>query len=117
MNLIKKSLRPSRLKNESGAILILVAVLSLVMMIIALGIISLNASQAISHEHQVDRVKASQLAKGIWWLQYSNQFLGGNAADGIETIDGKPYTFNIIADPIADSGPNETETFTVQIQY
>lgn len=103
-------------KNESGALLITVSVLSLVMMIIALGIISLSTSQSISNQHQIERLKADQLAEGAWWFKYSGQIAGSTINPPSETIDGKTYTVTI-SPPVVDTGPNSTDTYAIQIQY
>jgi len=102
--------------KESGAILITVSVLSLVMMIIALGIISLSTSQSITNQHQIERIKADQFAEGAWWFKYSGQIVGSGANPSSETIDGKTYTITINA-PTVDTGPYSTETYSVQVQY
>jgi len=102
--------------NESGFILITVSVLSLVMMIIALGVISLSTSQSISNQHQIERIKANQLAEGAWSFKYSGQIAGSTINPNSETIDGKTYTVTINP-PTADTGPFSTETYSIQVQY
>ena len=103
-------------KNNSGFILIAISVLSLGMMIIALGIISLTASQSISNQHQVDRIKADQLISGAWWFQYTKENSGGSSSLTTQILDGKTYTITINP-PTNGTGPNGTKTYTLQISY
>ncbi len=102
--------------NNSGMILIAVSVLTLSMMIITIGIISLGTSQSISNQHQVDRIKADQLATGAWWFQYENQVKGTSATLTSQSLDGKTYTISIGA-PSVGTGPNGTNTYAIQISY
>lgn len=110
--------------NEQGAILITVAVLTLIMMILVVSVISLNVSQIKSNRHQAERIKAEQLAKQVFWENYTSLSATGNTAypdDGTPqppvTIDGKTYIFRltrILPDPDPATG---TTRFDVQVDY
>ena len=109
-----------RNKNESGIVLVTVLMLSVVMMILAVGIIGTNVSAVTSGQRQIDRIKSEQLAKGAAWVRYS-KFIA-NPADTspsslYETIDGKMFT---LMDQDVGPGPGALSTCrtrTFQVSY
>ena len=87
-------------------------------MIVTIGVISTNYSQSIYSQHQIDRIKAEQLAKGVAWYNYINRsFTGttGYAPGDHEVIDGK--TYNITITENLGTGPQGTDIYDIQIDY
>ncbi|HOW36243.1 MAG TPA: hypothetical protein PL155_07505 [Candidatus Omnitrophota bacterium] len=110
--------------NENGAILITVAVLTLVMMILVVSVISLNVSQIKTNRHQAQRIKAEQIAKQIFWQNYSSLSLTGsplNPLTGIINIpiNGGPSTeaYEYTITPTPGAGPGGTDVYAVDVQY
>ncbi len=102
------------LKNDnSGFVIVAVIVLSIVMMIFAIGIISLNSSSAISTQHQIDRLKLEQLGKGAHWANYMSMATSGNPISSLNaTMDGKSYSVSV--NP-GGTGPNSTTTYDYDV--
>lgn len=102
--------------DESGVVLILVLVISVVMMIFAVGMVALNASQAISTQHQIDRIKAEQLAKGAHWVNYMGLVeLGTTLEAPPETLDGKDFSVSLTESPA--TGPLGSDSYQFTIQF
>ena len=78
-------------------------------MIYSIGILTRGASQVLSSEDQVDRIKAEQLAIGAYAKTYTDLTYGG-ALPGTftETLDGKVY--NVTVANNGATGPNNTNT-------
>ena len=89
--------QPHRLERREGIVLVTVVIMTMVMMILAVAIMSANSNQSLSNQHQVERIKAEQLAKGAFWYNYmSLAVLNSTATPPAETLDLKLYTVNII---------------------
>lgn len=91
-------------ERESGIVLITVVIMSLILMIFAVSLLSINANQFYAVQHQIDRIKAEQLSKGAFWFAYMNNFSNRDPANAAnwppaETLDNKRYTMNIIVTP------------------
>ena len=109
MNPLKK------LNNNEGVVLITVLTVVIVMMILAVSLISVTVSQNISNQHQIERIQAEQVAKGIMWNNYMNLYPGGGAVGpGTITLDGRNYDYTITPGPL-NTGPNGTDPFTIQV--
>ena len=105
-------------KNETGIVMVTVLALSIMMAVMALGVLSLNVSQVKMDEQQVDRIKAQQLALGAWAVAYSNMTQGGSTNNMIlsEVLDGQ--TYNVSVNPSTpNSGPNVTDPYQINITY
>lgn len=94
--------RPLNLKmknTDSGVVLVTVVIITFVMMILVIGLLSAHVNQSTSTEHQVERIKAEELAKGVMWMNHmylstvttANSFPGTITA----TMDGKAYTSSV----------------------
>ena len=82
--------------NDSGFVIVAVIIITLVMLVIAVGIVSLNSSSAISTQHQIDRIKMEQLGKGALWVNYMSLLQSGTPITGINAeMDGKTYTVTV----------------------
>ena len=84
-----------KIKNtESGIVLVTVLMMSVVMMILAIGIIETNVSSVLSGQKQIDRIKSDQMTRGAAWLRYS-QYIANSADLATTTVtqnlDGKNY--------------------------
>ena len=109
------SLYFKRLQNKSGIVLVAIIVVTLVMSILAIGIMSTNLNQAFSSKTQVDRIRAEELAKGAFWFNFTSlRDLGTSAVPPTETIDGITYTFNRTSTGV---GPNGTTPQDIQVDW
>jgi uncharacterized membrane protein len=96
-------------------VMLTVIMVVMVMMIMAVGIVSRNTSQAVQSQNIVEQIKAEQLAKGAYWLWYTEKNGGAELPNFTEDIDGKTYTVTF-ADP-GGAGPNDTDARSVQVSY
>ncbi|MFA5060223.1 MAG: hypothetical protein WC676_06300 [Candidatus Omnitrophota bacterium] len=101
--------------NKSGIVLITVVIIIFTLMILAVGLLSTNTNQALMSQHQIDRIKAEQLAKGAFWYNYHNLTASAGALPPppTETMDGK--TYSITQTNSVGTGPNGTDTFSFQV--
>ena len=101
-------------KNRSGIILITVLIISLVMAILAIGILSLNVTQVMTGEDVTRSMTAEYFGRMLLWMIYSNNLSGRPISDSaVETIGGTTYSANIIAIP---NPPNPTR-YNIIINY
>ncbi len=109
----------SKKLKESGMVLITVVIIVSVLMILTVGLLNLNVSATLSNQHQIDRIKAEQFAKGAFWVGYMNKIVNDTDLDGTTlttTLDGKALTANITSAG-AGTGPYGTESFNVHVAY
>ena len=116
INLVRKNFFSNGV-NNSGVVLITVIMLILAMMTLALGLLSALASQGVFGQHQIDRIKAEQLAQGIFWYEYIRQVTGSaNPVPAQIQLDGK--TFDIAVTPTLGGGPGgTTDRYDVRVRY
>ena len=108
--------QPCRIQAEKGVDLITVVIFTFVMAILAIAIMSMNVNQALSNQHQVERIKASELAKGAFWYNYMNLADSGSMATPPPiTLDGKQYTVTVTDNGPGD--PNQTTSYDVNVAY
>lgn len=107
------------LHNQSGIVLVTVVVIIVTMTILAIALMSTTTSQVVATQHQIDRLKAEELAKGAHWYNYMNiNTTGLTAMPPAVILDGKTYTPIIIAPgPPPGSGPNDTDQYDIRINY
>lgn len=99
-----------RRKNESGMVLIIVLMVTIIIMVYAIGILTRGSSQVISAEDQIDHIKAEQLAIGAYAKAYSDLASGGSLPGAFNlTMDNKIYSVSVTS---AATGPNNTNTLT-----
>ncbi len=106
-------------KNNSGVVLITVVIMTVVMMVFAVGMISISTSQTIAGQHQIDRIKAEQLAKGTYWYNYQNlKSTNTPAAMNAVNLDNKTYTPSIALPPDPGTGFfNSTTQYNITVNY
>lgn len=99
-------------KNRSGIILVSVLVISLVMAIIAVGILSLNVSQVMTGEEVTRSIVAEYFGRMLLWMIYYNN-LSGRPISGsaTQTVDGTVYTATIT------EFPPTTGNYSITINY
>ena len=109
------------IRANSGVVLLTVVGMIFAMMILVVGILSSNVNQALTAQHQIERLKAEQLAKGVSWHNYmsltQNDGTPLGAMPPIALPDGKTYAVAVTAGT-ADSGPyNSTTPYSATITY
>ena len=104
-------MRSHNSNKESGMVLIIVLMVTIIIMSYSIGILTRGSSQVISAEDQVDRIKSEQLAIGAYAKAYTD-LASGNVLPGTfsETLDNKAYTVTVTNAP--STGPNNTDTLT-----
>ena len=104
-----------KLNTNEGVVLITVVIVVIVTMILAVSLIGIAVSQNISNQHQIERIQAEQVAKGIMWNNYMNLYPGAGAVpNGIIPLDGRNYVYTINPGPVG-TGPNGTDPFAIQV--
>lgn len=99
-------------KNRTGIILVSVLVISLVMAIIAVGILSLNVSQVMTGEEVTRSIVAEYFGRMLLWMIYYNNLSGRSiSGSATQTIDGTVYTATITESPPA------TGNYTITVNY
>ena len=97
------------LKNESGMVLIMVLLVTIIIMVYSIGILSRGASQVVSAEDEVDRIKAEQLVIGAYAKTYSDLAAGSSApASFSATLDNKTFLVSVTSSNA--TGPGNTNT-------
>ncbi len=107
----------SNISNKKATVLVTVIMLITAMSALAVGILSAMGSQGVFGQNQISRIKAEQLAKGMFWKLYYQRALTGTNPSivGTETLDGKTYTMS--ATSAGSAGPGGTATVTTTISY
>lgn len=105
-------------KNNSGVVLVTVVIMTAVMMVFAISLISISASQSVAGQHQIDRIKAEQLAKGALWYNYTNlQTNNISATPPAENLDNKTYTPSIVSPGAGAGFFSSTTEYQVTVNY
>ncbi len=108
---------PLSLKNESGVILVTTVILTIVLSIVAIGIMSLNVSQIKTASSVVDTIRAEELATGIFYQDYQRRVDGvGNSPASI-SIAGRTYSITRQPDIVAPGAQNFTNQVRFDITY
>ena len=108
-----------KIKNDQkGVVLVTVIVITLVMMILAVGLLGLNVSQVTQGEREVERIQAKHLAMGAWWDAYTNLYSGGDPTAGppqTQVLDGK--TFTIQTQKVVDNPDPTPDEYQIDVTY
>ena len=107
-----------RLRNNSGIVLIAIIIITIVMSILAIGIMTTNVNQALSNQYQVERIRAEELAKGAFWFNFVNlrtSNAAGIPSPSIMTVEGKEYTITQASPP--GIGPNGTDIQEIRVRW
>ncbi len=102
--------------NESGMVLIMVIMVTIIMMVYSIGVITRGTSQTKSVEEQIDSIKAEQLTLGAYAKAYTD-FASGSAIQTSfnATLDNKTYTTTLVDN--GPTGPNNTNTIVITTPY
>ena len=80
-------------KNKNGIILVTVLIISLVMAIIAVGILSLNVSQVMTGEDVTRSMVAEYFGRMLLWMIYYNNLSNHPiSSSATQILDGTVYT-------------------------
>jgi predicted PurR-regulated permease PerM len=105
-------------KLEKGIVLISIIIVTIVISILVIGILSTNVSEVLVNQKQIDRIKAEQLAKGIFWVNYTNIYEGNPVQNpGSVSLDGKQFTAYMTPGGAPGSGPNGTQPYIINVNY
>ena len=103
--------------NQSGVVMLTVLMVIVVMVIFTIGLLSRSVTQTVSAEKQVERIRAEQFVKGVFWQVYST-LADGKApqATYTDTIGGKTYTATV-TQGAKGSGIYQTDPYTISVNY
>ncbi len=108
----------SRLKNESGVILVTVIILVMVLSIVAIGIMSLNVSQIKTSTSVVQTIQAEQLATGLFYQDYQRRAQGqGTSPSSPITVGTTVYSITRSTDIVAGNNFYNTNQVQINITY
>lgn len=102
-------------KNR-GSVLVTVIMLILAMMSLAVGLLSVIGSQGLMGQSQVNRIKAEQFAKGLFWKFHHETNMSGTptAISSSVTLDGTTYFGSVTMGPApANPGTNAVNSHIV----
>jgi uncharacterized membrane protein len=104
-----------KLNNESGLVLFIVLMVSIIIMIVSVGILTQSMNETNYAQQQIDQIVSDQLAKGIFWNAYSSAYSSGNMTNmqnvGISTVmNGR--TYNVMLNTTAT-----TNQYSVSANY
>ena len=102
-------------KNENrGSVLVTVIMLILAMMALAAGLLSAVGSQGLLGQSQVNRIKAEQFSKGLFWKFYHETNVDGTPSSISSSVilDGKTYSGTVTIGP-APSNPGTNSVKSV----
>jgi len=100
--------------NESGVILLTVVMVSLVLTVIAVGVMSTSVSQVKTSETVVDTIRVEELAKGIFYQYQQGEISGQHNIPSTIEIDGKDYS--VVVQNRGNIGtPNDTDEIRIYI--
>ena len=105
-------------QNDHGVVFVTVLMIIIVMMILTIGIVSLNVTQVMRTSGEIKHVQAEYLALGAIPYLYANQWTASpdSTITYTETLDGT--LFSIVANL---SGPGlggyDTNALSVDVSY
>ncbi len=85
------------MKSNSGVVLLMVLIAVVILAIVSASILFTSLNQGTSTQAQIDAIKAEQLAKGVLWDQYYQDF---KAPVVSEEMDSKAFTPSIERDAL-----------------
>ena len=87
-----------KLNNESGIILFIVLMVSIIIMIFSLGILTQSLNETNYAQQQIDQIASDELAKGIFWNAYASNALNAASSQGsigTVTLVNRSYDMNL----------------------
>ena len=103
-----------KINNESGIILFIILMTSIIIMIFSVGILTQSMNEINYAQQQIDQIASEQLAKGIWWQAYASGNLPTGAAATIyDNSTGRNYVMDMA--PIASV--NGITNYQVSVSY
>jgi len=100
--------------NESGVILLTVVMISLVLAVVAVGVMSTSVSTVKTGEEVVDAIRVEELAKGIFYQYQQGEISGIHNIPSTIEIDGKEYS--VYVQNRGNIGtPNDTDEIRIYI--
>lgn len=104
--------------NEDGVVFVTVLILIISMMILAITVVNLQLNQATISEREIARIRSELVATGALQYYIAHEFAPNTTKSfGMgETLNGVLYDVQIDNGNPA-SGPNETNTLTISIDF
>lgn len=84
-----------RLNNEKGIVLFVVIMTIIIMMIIGASILSQSANEIFFAQQQIDEITSDQLAKGVFWSQYSSGVFPATPTTITCSLNNRTYTVTL----------------------
>lgn len=101
--------------HERGIILVTVLIITMVLSIVAIGVMSLNVSQVKTGSSVIDAIKAEQLAAGIFYQQYQQRVDQAGTLPTNIILGDTTYLINRVE--TSGTGPNATNSVALTITY
>lgn len=96
----------SRLSNESGMVMGMVIMITMVILLVSATILSTSMNQSAQNQDEVDRIKAEQVAKGYFWRDFSSDSMP-TAPVTYSNISVNQKKFTVTVTPLTN--PNRLE--------
>ena len=100
--------------NRSGIVFMTVLMVTIIMIIFAVGMTSASVSQSTLVQNEVQRIQVEQLVKGTYWSIYNQ---GGSCPPSTTTpVGGRNFTVDVTCGALG-SGVNSTQPFQIAVTY
>ena len=102
--------------NKIGSTLIIAISTIMALSILAMSVLSLSGSQLYLGQAQINKIKAEQLAKGAFWVNYISLLTTGAGSQIPDTfLNGKKFITTIVTTP--DMGLDGTDLVVTEVTF
>jgi len=87
-----------KINNESGIVLFIVLMASIIIMLFSLGILTQSMNEINYAQQQIDQITSEQLSRGIFWNAYTNSYFSNSQSVTVgipTTMQGRYYDTTI----------------------
>jgi len=113
-----------KINNESGVVLFIVLMTSIIIMIYSVGILTQSVNEINYAQQQIDQITTDQLSKGVFWNAYASGMtnLPGQVCQSpsgsSSTCTSSGRTYNMTVTPnTSNNSTNPIGQFTVTTSY
>ena len=100
--------------NKIGSTLIIAISTIMALSILAMSVLSLSGSQAYLGQAQINKIKAEQLARGAFWVNYISLLTSGASFTiPVTTLEGTDFTTTLTT--TTGTGPGGTTDSVVTV--
>ena len=83
--------------SESGIVLFVVLMTSIIIMILSLGILTESLTEMNYAQQQIDQITSEQLAKGMFWNMYASGMNSMPSSSIVANVTGRSYNMSVLS--------------------